>query len=379
MPIFKQLLPGDPAPWFAQQSTSSANYHFDTVGGRYVLLCFFLSAGDINGQAMLDIVQQQRSRFNDLDLSFFGVSLDPGDLLNQRVQESIPGIRYFWDFDGSISRLYGAIPADASPADGSLSIQRFWLLLDPALRVMARIDRRADGQDLQQISALLDKLPPVDAYLGFPQQAPVLFIPDVFEPALCQQLINLYEQDGGVDSGFMREVDGKTIGMVDYHHKRRSDCLVEDAALKQAIQTRFARRVMPEILKVHHFYASRMERYLIGCYHSATADHFRPHRDNVSKGTAYRKFAVSINLNQDFSGGELSFPEYGRRSYKMPPGMAVVFSCSLLHTVSPVTRGKRFVFIPFLYDDAAAVLRSQSNAYLGDDVDKYYLDDSAPG
>jgi predicted 2-oxoglutarate/Fe(II)-dependent dioxygenase YbiX len=35
----------------------------------------------------------------------------------------------------------------------------------------------------------------------------------------------------------------------------------------------------------------------------------------------------------------------------------------LLHKVSTVTRGQRFAFLPFLYDDAAATLR-QRNAGL---------------
>lgn len=55
-----------------------------------------------------------------------------------------------------------------------------------------------------------------------------------------------------------------------------------------------------------------------------------------------------------FGGGEVSFPEYGQRSFKAPIGGAVVFSCSLLHAVSTVTRSRRFAFLPFLYDEAAA-------------------------
>jgi peroxiredoxin/predicted 2-oxoglutarate/Fe(II)-dependent dioxygenase YbiX len=369
---YKKLWPGDPAPWFKQKSTSSENYHFDSVGGRYILLCFFQTASDVHGQGMLNILQQHRALFNDDHMCFFGISVDPDDMLNKRVQESMPGIRYFWDFDGHIGKLYGAIPQEATLGEGHVEIKRFWLLLDPSLRVMAKIERKQDGRDLQEMMAVIRNLPPIDSYLGFPQQAPVLFIPDVFERDLCQRLIQLYEHHGGEDSGFMREIEGKTTGMKDYSHKRRSDCLVEDDSLKQAIQTRFIRRIVPEIKKVHHFFANRMERYLVGCYNSATGDHFRPHRDNTSRGTAYRKFAVSINLNNDFTGGELRFPEYGFKSYKMAPGMAAVFSYSLLHTVSPVTSGKRYVFLPFLYDDAAAALREQSNEFLGDDVGKYY-------
>src|SRR5215207_10720033 len=66
----------------------------------------------------------------------------------------------------------------------------------------------------------------------------------------------------------------------------------------------------------------------------AAAEDGRAHRDNTTKGTAHRWFAVSINLNSESEGGEVSFPEYGPRSFKPPPGGAVVFSCSILHGVS---------------------------------------------
>ena len=32
----------------------------------------------------------------------------------------------------------------------------------------------------------------------------------------------------------------------------------------------------------------------------------------------------------------------------------MVFSCSLLHEATPVTKGTRYAVLPFLYDDAAA-------------------------
>jgi len=81
-----------------------------------------------------------------------------------------------------------------------------------------------------------------------------------------------------------------------------------------------------------------LERYIVSCY---AAEDGRAHRDNTTKGTAHRWFAVSINLNSESEGGEVSFPEYGPRSFKPPPGGAVVFSCSILHGVSKVTSGCR--------------------------------------
>jgi predicted 2-oxoglutarate/Fe(II)-dependent dioxygenase YbiX len=137
------------------------------------------------------------------------------------------------------------------------------------------------------------------------------------------------------------------------------------------VQHRIIRRINPEIERVHFFKPSRMERYIVSCYAAEDGGHFRAHRDNTTKGTAHRRFAVSINLNGDFEGGEVSFPEYGPRSYKAPPGGAVVFSCPLLHAVSRVTKGRRFAFLPFLYDEEAAKVREENNAHLGEGVGAY--------
>ena len=35
----------------------------------------------------------------------------------------------------------------------------------------------------------------------------------------------------------------------------------------------------------------------------------------------------------------------------------MVFSCSLLHEATPVTKGKRYAFLPFLYDEEARAIR----------------------
>jgi predicted 2-oxoglutarate/Fe(II)-dependent dioxygenase YbiX len=76
--------------------------------------------------------------------------------------------------------------------------------------------------------------------------------------------------------------------------------------------------------------------------------------------TAHRRFAVSINLNDDFDGGGVSFPEYSPRPFKPPAGGALVFSCAMMHAVSPMVRGRRLACLPFVYDEAAAAARAKS-------------------
>ncbi|RVU19145.1 2OG-Fe(II) oxygenase [Methylobacterium oryzihabitans] len=360
---YANITAGDPAPWFKQRSTGNPSYMFDTVAGRYVVLCFYGSAGDPLGRNALRVVDENRALFDDDRVALFGVSLDPADESTGRVAESLPGIRHFLDFDGKVSRLYGVLPRDAV-AGASVPVRRSWMVLDPTLRVMAVFPFAPDGAEGAAAMAFLRALPPPDRFAGFEVPPPILVIPNVFEADLCRLLIERYERHGGEESGFMREVDGRTVGVTDHRHKRRRDYTIDEPDLIKAVQARILRRVNPEIQKVYAFKATRMERYIVGCYAAEDNAHFRAHRDNTTLGTAHRRFAVSINLNGDFAGGEVSFPEYGRRSYKVAPGGAVIFPCALLHAVSPVTRGRRYAFLPFLYDDEAARLREANSRHV---------------
>jgi predicted 2-oxoglutarate/Fe(II)-dependent dioxygenase YbiX len=71
---------------------------------------------------------------------------------------------------------------------------------------------------------------------------------------------------------------------------------------------------------------------------------------------------------EEFEGGDLRFPEYGRQTYRPPTGGAVVFSCSLLHEATPVTKGRRYAFLPFLYDEAAAKIREENLQFLDESL-----------
>jgi predicted 2-oxoglutarate/Fe(II)-dependent dioxygenase YbiX len=196
-------------------------------------------------------------------------------------------------------------------------------------------------------------------------------LPNVFEAELCERLINLYRASQPEDSGFMREESGLTVSAIDHAHKQRRDVGIADEVLIGTLKQRVIRRVVPEIRKAFQFNVTRMERYIVAGYSDVHGGHFKPHRDNTTKGTAHRRFALSVNLNDDYEGAEIGFPEFGDRTYKTGAGGAVVFSCSLLHTVKPIRRGTRFVFLPFLYDDAAAAIREENNRYLGDGVNPY--------
>jgi hypothetical protein len=67
------------------------------------------------------------------------------------------------------------------------------------------------------------------------------------------------------------------------------------------------------------------------------------------------KYSFIIYLNDNYSGGEICYPEYGIE-YKPEAGEIVIHSCKAVHAVKKVTEGYRFthsnIFDGFMYVDA---------------------------
>jgi peroxiredoxin/predicted 2-oxoglutarate/Fe(II)-dependent dioxygenase YbiX len=345
---------GEPAPFFTAATDNIERYSLEVAAGRWIVLMVF---GTLSAQASVDALRlalEKRDLFNDWDAAFYGVSVDRADKTQRGLANAEPGVRFFWDYDCAVARLYGAANADY--------LRPAVFLIDPGFRiamaepiehtaaVMARLE-----QELRDAPALADS-----------PFAPVLTLPRIVEPDLCAALIDYYQRGAPAPSGFAIDVDGRTVQHINTTLKRRSDVTIEDEALVATLRERLETRLFPILERAFGWRARHIERYLICGYDAADQGFFFPHRDNVTAGTAHRKFAVSLNLNaEDYDGGDLRFPEFGPRPYRPPTGGATVFSCGLLHEATPVTRGTRYVFVPFLYDDEGARLRRANQSKVG--------------
>lgn len=359
MKAYTLLSTGDPAPNVVQRNSSGERYNLDLAAGRSLALCFFRSSTTAHAGAVLAAVKQRRDLFNDAHAAFFGVTTDPEDEAQNRLATIVPGYRFFWDYDNRLARAYGVAPMEG---DGLYFGK--WVIINPMMRVTAVIPFRNDQSDIAEALDHVAKIPPAGRIAGMDAHAPVIVLDKVFDPDTCRQLIAGYEAADRDLSGVMREIEGRTRLVLDDMHKRRRDYILEEDSERKNVTALIRRRIVPEIAKIHQFSVTRIERYLVACYAAEDEAHFRPHRDNTTKGTAHRRFAVSINLSEDFDGGEIMFPEYGQRGYRPSAGGAVIFSCSLLHAVTQVTRGRRYAFLPFLYDDAAAQIREQNMQFV---------------
>lgn len=354
------LTVGDRAPWFTPAVTAQTTGQDFIMGGYRAVLFFFGSSRDPQVKAALFDFCQKKLQFEQLKIHFFGISIDPNDRALEQEVEPSSYFHWLWDFTGEISIRYAL--CQLGKGGQGITYDPTTFVLDENLRILNLFPLESHVAHAQQVLNYLETLSVPPTIRLIKQQAPVLLIPNVFSSEFCRDLIERYETDGGAESGFMRQEGNKTVVVLDPKIKRRRDWLLTDPALIKQTNAFLGRRVLPEIEKAYQFRVTCFERYVVACYEATNQGFFQPHRDNTAMGTAHRRFAISVNLNSGYEGGCLRFPEYSADLYAPEAGSALVFSCSLLHEATPVTQGRRFVLLSFLYGDEDAKLRQQTQA-----------------
>ncbi|HEY1752450.1 MAG TPA: 2OG-Fe(II) oxygenase [Caulobacteraceae bacterium] len=192
-----------------------------------------------------------------------------------------------------------------------------------------------------------------DAGRSCASAAPLLVVPNVLAPERCTALIAHFEASPH-EAGRMAadHGDGAEHKLDERLKKRRDIELAPGSPLHGEILSVMARRCVPEIKRAFQKDVSFADRVLVARYDD-DGGHFKRHRDNALPHTAFREFAVSLNLNTHaYEGGGLRFPEYDDNEYAAPAGGAMIFSASLLHEAAPVTMGSRYVVLSFLSSTA---------------------------
>jgi predicted 2-oxoglutarate/Fe(II)-dependent dioxygenase YbiX len=235
------------------------------------------------------------------------------------------------------------------------------LIFDSLLRFEHLI---AEGDGASQIDAALEYArarferhrPMVTA-----AQAPVLMVPNLLDPDHCRRLIEFWDRNDKMEyTATSKPVKGRDKPK----GKSRSDVhiLLGTPECDELLAV-LCRRLLPEVSKAFNFEITRVEHFRVGCYDSARGGYFVPHRDNTSEITAHRRYALTLNLNTgDYEGGFLRLPEYGSQLYAPPAGGGAVFSCSLLHMATPVTKDRRFALITFFWGEGEQKTFERSHA-----------------
>jgi peroxiredoxin/predicted 2-oxoglutarate/Fe(II)-dependent dioxygenase YbiX len=319
---------------------------YERTRGRPVILLFTPGRAQADAAATIEAFIRQGREFEDRNLDIFCVSLDsPAD------NDGLSAPFLIWsDPERAITAAYlkqigVPVPLQGPPPD---LVTAF--LLDANQRVLAL--RIGSGADLVSWAlTFYDSQPTPAAARVRAAGAPVLIMPNLLDRTMCRALIELWREKGHEEGTVGSVLQGAETDRVYAQVKRRLDHRITDPVVNRALQQPIGRRIAPEVHKAFSFEGFRFDRFLVVCYDAARGDRFRPHRDNLSPGTAERRFALTLNLNsEEYEGGELVFPEYGPDLYRPESGGAVIFSCSLIHEALPVRQGRRFALLTFLRD-----------------------------
>lgn len=304
------------------------------VTGRPLLVLLAERLGEGAGATLWSLLGAQAGRLAAAGVEVFAIGGDsPAALGALALPKDVPGLVLRDGEQRMTKLLLGGLPARLVALDANQRALSVPTVADPLAQLEAALAattawRLASGEAQP-------------AGLG----APVLVLPRVLPPELCATLIGLWEagnQEGRVSAG-----SNENFYAAD--RKKNREHVVTEPAVAQQVLRFVSRRIGPELAKVFNYaQAYRFESFIVLGYQVERRDFFGRHRDRYLPEHP-RRFAMSLNLNDDYEGGWLRFPEYSSQLYRPPAGGACIFSCSLLHEALPVTRGRRFALTTFFH------------------------------
>jgi predicted SAM-dependent methyltransferase/predicted 2-oxoglutarate/Fe(II)-dependent dioxygenase YbiX len=316
---------GDLAPEWTARTLDGEAVSSESLAGRATLLCLLPE-----GAAFFDALE----RLGSIACEVRGLVATPHSLGGRRWRFPV-----LIDEGGAIARAFGLPASERSRPEAP---RPRVALIGPDRRVLATREVSANDAGARAAKELVaDPSPGVG-------QAPVLVIPGLLSNEHCQALVAAWRSGETVPGRVTRTDGSQLLGVVDPSYKNRRD-LPLMGALRDQVWQQLQWRMSPLVRRAWHFDIRHCEYLQVGRYSAEEGGHFSAHRDDTT--TPHRRFALTLNLNDGYEGGELHFPEFDA-TYRPRPGEAVVFSCALFHQALPVTRGDRFVLVGMFWSDA---------------------------
>jgi hypothetical protein len=177
---------------------------------------------------------------------------------------------------------------------------------------------------------------------------------------LFQRGDNFVERFLNLDDRFSESKVGQNVDAI---KKRRRDLFLATAECGPIDEVVFG-RLRPLLEKDFGVSIRYRERYKIGHYSETDQGYYNPHSDTQG-GMEYRRLSMVICFSgkDEYEGGEFTLVDL-KRTFRFDYGDAIVFDSSLVHGVSPVTRGDRKVLISFLFDEAGGRIKQADSGSL---------------
>ena len=328
----------------------SLNLMDDHLSGKSLILVFINRLSD---SEQVDLLTTLAAKQQDLEAACIAVvAINSSSNAAKNL-----ALKHACQFNGSMpGDATGAIFASYGLHKGFGPACRFVVLTTNRI-VRAWFDDPADIDDLiNEITKRVTKKGTAMNDSWRTPHAPVLLIPNVLTAEECGAVIQSMIEQGPFTVRKPRtgEFEGDyKIPVYEHNRQDRIDHIIKNKEMLAFLDDRISTRIIPAIKDAFAFDATKREDLHIAHYNGERSGNHMGHRDNVSQATAYRRFALSLNLNDNYDGGEVVFKEYDNSSYKSAPGSALVFSSSLLHEVEETTSGDRYTLISHFFNESS--------------------------
>ncbi len=346
-PGLTPLKVGDIVPMFALLDHEKKVREIQNYGGAKVALFFLPVKSEAYIKDFFEYLDANRAKADELNLfRVYIVNCSPEEATKIKEKYNVPAL--IWtDQSAALFKAFGI--------GNTAKLKPLSVVLGKNLRIKYKFD---DTNAINNLADVLRAAKAIDTEMGEPvvikKQAPVMLVENAISEDLRQRILK-YWQEG-------RQYKG-TIGVGGKEKvskgKIRTDVNIYDKNFLAEIDDALSKTAYHELKKIAAFNVTHREKYKIGRYTAEEQGHYNQHRDTGVPELAFRRYSMSLCLGEEYEGGYLEFTEYDNCRYKLEPRTALLFPSALLHKITPVTSGTRFVMVSFLFGDEEAKIKSQ--------------------
>src|SRR5574337_337861 len=178
----------------------------------------------------------------------------------------------------------------------------------------------------------------------------VATVPNVFSLALCNELINRFndaKQGNGGTLGGIIMPNGECV--LNTRYKYRYDWFIPDGDFKEYLREIIQEKVCP-VAEREFTVESQIASTNLLVVKYPLWGRYGPHVDAPPGRGDVCRFTVALRLPGNFEGGSLIFPNDDVELPKINVGDAVICDTVKKHAITPVTNGERYMFLIILHD-----------------------------
>ncbi len=269
--------------------------------GKTTLIFYFLNKEEAKCQEMLKSIQQYMPEFEKNQISIVGMSPESSAKLTEIQTEYKLTCPLLSDDTIIAGRDLGIASWKTVSDQDTISAHRALIWVDASLRVRAWVlSPQSVDTELKNLLIRLPELQKMHSH------APVLGLPGVFEPHLCQDILQLFRQ---ATSEGKQALSAET-----------------QKACQDAVDRRIGSRIVPYLYSAFRYQPKFREPPRLWKHNTLPLNQI--FRTDMDPSAMYREYALMVPLNYGVTQ-ELTFLEYGAANISLQPGDALVFSCHL--------------------------------------------------